>query len=175
MSTNRDCAKRTAIFCDRDGTLIRDVGYLRYPNQVELLPGAAAALAVLRSAGFVLLVVSNQSGVGRGLITRAQAEAVDHRFQKLFEGHGVKLDGSYYCCHSPMDNCECRKPAPGMLLRAGSELRLDLSHSWMIGDKQADIDAGRRAGCRTAWIRVAEGAAAWQRVVRRILVTQDMG
>lgn len=162
-------AKTKAIFCDRDGTLIRDVGYVRHPNQVELLPGAASALAVLRRHGFLLVVISNQSGIERGLVTIEEADRVDGQFQDLLARYDSKPDATYYCPHLPHDKCRCRKPHPGMLLAAAKDLSLDLACSWMIGDKQTDITAGRRAGCRTAWIRPGNGSGGWPELVRRIL------
>jgi D-glycero-D-manno-heptose 1,7-bisphosphate phosphatase len=138
-----------AIFFDRDGTLIEDVGYPRDPARVRLLDGAAEALAQLGRAGFRLVVVSNQSGIGRGLITAEEARTVHERFVAELEHRGVHLDGARYCPHAPDAGCECRKPAPGLLLAAADELGLDLEASFMIGDKAADVEAGRRAGCRT--------------------------
>ena len=138
-----------AVFLDRDGTLMEDVGYPRDPADVRLLDGAAEALAQLGRAGFRLVVVSNQSGIGRGLITAEEARTVHERFVAELEHRGVHLDGARYCPHAPDAGCECRKPAPGLLLAAADELGLDLEASFMIGDKAADVEAGRRAGCRT--------------------------
>lgn len=139
---------RPAAFLDRDGTLIHDTDYPRDPALVELLPGAAAALRQFRDAGCALVVVSNQSGIGRGLITPAEAAAVHCRFVELLAENGVALDGAYYCPHAPGDGCDCRKPAPGLILRAAAELSLDLARSVMIGDKASDVEAGRRARCQ---------------------------
>ena len=100
---------RRALFCDRDGTMIRDTGYLRHPAEVEMLPGAARALADASSHGFAIVVVSNQSGVGRGLISHGEFEAVDRRFRAAFAEEGVALDGVYYCLHAPDAGCACRK------------------------------------------------------------------
>jgi D,D-heptose 1,7-bisphosphate phosphatase len=138
---------RPAVFFDRDGTLIRDSGYLCSPDEVELIPGAVALLRGLRSAGFVLVVVSNQSGVGRGWITQEQARSVDHRFRAVLTGHGITLDGVYYCLHAPGANCDCRKPKPGLLLRAAAEFGIDLERSYIIGDKVSDVEAGAAVGC----------------------------
>jgi len=139
---------RPAALLDRDGTLIVDVGYPRDPEAVELLPGTHAALSALREAGYALVLVSNQSGVARGIVSPEQAAAVHARvLQRLAEG-GVELDGAYYCFHGPEDGCDCRKPEPGMLLRAAGELGLALDRSVMVGDKPSDVEAGRAAGCR---------------------------
>jgi D-glycero-D-manno-heptose 1,7-bisphosphate phosphatase len=140
---------RPAVFLDRDGTLIEDVGYPRDPEAVRLLEGAPEALAALRRAGFALVVVSNQSGIGRGLVSREEADAVHARFVRELRAHGVELDDVRYCPHAPEDACACRKPAAGLLLDSARELGLDLDRSFMVGDKPADVEAGRTAGCRT--------------------------
>ena len=140
---------KRALFLDRDGTLIVDVGYPRDPERVAVVPGAVEALRSLQQQ-FALVIVSNQSGLARGKLTRAEAEAVHARVIELFAGHGIQFAGSYYCFHGPDEGCPCRKPAPGMLLDAGRELGLDLTQSVMIGDKLSDVDAVRAAGCQAA-------------------------
>jgi histidinol-phosphate phosphatase family protein len=137
---------RRALFLDRDGTLIVDVPYPSDPARVELIPGATAALRSLQET-WALVVVSNQSGIGRGLITEAQAAAVHDRFVALFVAEGVQFARTYYCPHRPDAGCPCRKPSPGMLLDAARELGLDLTRSVMLGDKPSDVEAGRAAGC----------------------------
>jgi D-glycero-D-manno-heptose 1,7-bisphosphate phosphatase len=139
---------RPAVFLDRDGTLVEDVGYPRDPRQVRLLPGAAAALAELRERGFALVLVSNQSGVGRGLLTQEQAQRVHGRLAELLAEQGARLDGAYYCYHAPEEGCACRKPSPHLLRAAADELGLDLTRSFMVGDKSSDVEAGLGAGCR---------------------------
>jgi histidinol-phosphate phosphatase family protein len=145
-------AQRRAVFLDRDGTIIADCNYPRDPAMVRLLPGAAAALARLRDAGFALVLVSNQSGIARGMVTAGQAAQVHLRLIDLLAKEGVCLDGAYYCPHGPEDGCDCRKPAPGMLLRAAAFLDIDPAQSFLVGDKQSDIEAGRRVGCRTVFL-----------------------
>ena len=161
-------ALRPAVFFDRDGTLISDTGYLSCPNEVELLPGAIALLRGLRSAGFLLVVVSNQSGVGRGLITEEQARSVDHRFRAILAEYGFALDGVYYCPHAPDAECDCRKPKPGLLLRAAAELRIDLKRSYIVGDKLSDVEAGAAVGCRSILLiqgqQFAEARGQWMTV-----------
>jgi histidinol-phosphate phosphatase family protein len=166
------------LFLDRDGTVIEERGYLKDPALVRVLPGAAAALAALASEGWKLIVVSNQSGVGRGLINPRQMEAVQSRFLDLMESHGIPIAGSYFCTHAPDDHCECRKPAPVLLERAAAEHSIDLTTSYMIGDREGDILAGRNAGCRTIWLRnemfpVADGLATfvandWNEIYRKL-------
>ncbi|MBA3541531.1 MAG: HAD family hydrolase [Deltaproteobacteria bacterium] len=135
-----------ALFLDRDGTLIVDVGYPRDPAEVALLPGAADTLRSLAN-DWTLVIVSNQSGIARGLITPEQANAVHDRVLAAFAAEGVAFAGVYYCPHAPDAGCACRKPAPGLLLDAARELDLDLAASIMIGDKISDVAAGVAAGC----------------------------
>jgi histidinol-phosphate phosphatase family protein len=151
---------RAAVFLDRDGTLIEDTRYPNDPAQVRLIPGAVDALTRLRERDFALVVVSNQSGIGRGLIRPEEAEAVHDRFVQELASHGVALDGFRYCPHAPDEACECRKPSPAMLLDLATELDLDLAASFIVGDKHSDMEAGRRAGCATVFLGAAsdEGA-----------------
>jgi histidinol-phosphate phosphatase family protein len=137
---------RRALFLDRDGTLIVDVGYPRDPALVQPIDGAFDALRVLQR-DHVLVVISNQSGIARGRITPEQAAAVHDRFVSVFASAGITFAGFYYCPHGPDDGCRCRKPAPGLLQDAARELDLDLARSIMIGDKDSDLEAGRAAGC----------------------------
>lgn len=140
---------RNALFLDRDGTLITDVGYPRDPSRVELLPGVVPVLLEVVARGWALVIIGNQSGVGRGIITPDEAMRVEARVEALFAEHGVRFDGAYFCFHAPAESCRCRKPEPGMLLDAARDLSLDLDGSVMIGDKASDVQAGRTAGCRT--------------------------
>jgi histidinol-phosphate phosphatase family protein len=135
-----------AIFLDRDGTLIVDVGYPRDPAMVVILPGVSDALRPLQR-DWLLVIVSNQSGIGRGVISPEEANAVHDRMISLFAQQGIAFAGVYYCPHAPGAHCECRKPSPGMLLDAALDLDLDLERSIMIGDKASDVEAGRNAGC----------------------------
>jgi D-glycero-D-manno-heptose 1,7-bisphosphate phosphatase len=151
-----------ALFMDRDGTVMVDVGYPRNPDDVELVPEAPEALARLRELGLKLVVVSNQSGVGRGLVTADEAASVHRRFVEALRAHGVELDAAYYCPHAPEEGCSCRKPSPELLERAARELDLDLGESFMVGDKESDLEAGRRAGCRTIPFH------SWQDVYERV-------
>jgi histidinol-phosphate phosphatase family protein len=154
-----------AVFLDRDGTVIEDVGYPRDPEQVRFLPGALAGLAALRAAGWLLVVISNQSGIGRGLITPEEAEAVHARFECELGDAGISLAGARYCPHAPAEHCSCRKPSPEMILDAASSLGIDLAASYMVGDKESDVEAGRRAGTRTIRFTGEWGA------VTRIILT----
>jgi histidinol-phosphate phosphatase family protein len=149
-----------AVFVDRDGTLIEDVGYARDPDDVCLVDGAVEALETFRRRGFRLIVVSNQSGIGRGVISPVEANAVHDRFVAELATRGVRLDDVRYCPHGPDAGCDCRKPEPGLLLAAAREHGIDLSSSFMIGDAARDVEAGRRAGCTTILIDGARSRSA---------------
>ena len=142
-------SSRRALFLDRDGTLMVDTGYVRDPADVVLLPGVARGLVDARELGFDIIVVSNQSGVARGIISTAQLEAVQARFEALLEAEGACIDMVRFCLHGPDDGCLCRKPAPGMLHDAASARGIDLRRSVMVGDRDSDMVAGRSAGCTT--------------------------
>lgn len=149
-----------AVFLDRDGTLNVNTGYVGDPENVVLVPHAAEGARLLADAGFALVVVSNQSGIARGYFSEADADAADRRLRESLAARGVHLAAMYRCPHWPDDErppgtplCDCRKPKPGMLLRAAAELQLDLSQSWVVGDRLLDMQAGRAAGCRCVVVR----------------------
>lgn len=165
---------RPAVFCDRDGTLNEDAdGYISAPERLVLFPGVTGALRDLAQAGYALVVVSNQSGVGRGIMSLRDLERVNERFVELLEADGVRLDGLYFCPHAPEEGCECRKPRPGMLQRAARELGIDLARSWMVGDKVDDVLAGRAAGCRAVLIRAGAGEGCGPECGSPDLVAED--
>lgn len=152
-----------AVFLDKDGTLIDDVPYNVDPLQIRLTVGAGEAIQTLCAASYKLIVVSNQSGVARGLFPLIALEAVRARVEELVVDAGGRLDGFYFCPHLPNGSvpeysiaCDCRKPASGMIEQASRELGIDLSRSWVVGDKLDDVEAGRRAGCRTIWLQPAK-------------------
>jgi D-glycero-D-manno-heptose 1,7-bisphosphate phosphatase len=149
-------SRRRAVFFDRDGTLMHDANYCGDPAMVRVYPGVSEALRKLKEAGFATVIVSNQSGIGRGLITEAQYHAVQGEFLRQ-AGEGL-IDASYFCPDPPGVPSARRKPAPGMLLEAARDLGLDLAQSWLVGDKSADIECGRRAGARTILVLTGYGA-----------------
>lgn len=158
---------RPAVFLDRDGTIIEHVHYLDDPAQVRLLPGAAEAIRALRTAGFACVMVTNQSAIGRGLLTLERFDQVQEEVFRQLREQRADLDGTYFCPVVPVtDNPTVvehpdRKPGPGMLLRAARELDLDVSRSWMVGDALSDVFAGRNAGCcGTVLVRTGCGASA---------------
>lgn len=140
---------KKAFFLDRDGVIIEQVEYIRDPEDVRLIPGAAEALKLIHQSGFLAVVVSNQSGIARKKFTRDELMAVQARMYALLAEQGEKIDGFYFCPHDPhVESCPCRKPKPGMILQAARELGIDIPVSFMIGDRPADVETGIAAGCR---------------------------
>lgn len=149
-----------AIFLDRDGTIIDDSGYLSDPDSVHLLPGVELAIKSLRGAGYKIVVVTNQSGIARGMLTEDTLEEIHSALRNQLADKGAMLDAIYYCPYHPDGSVEKyaresdqRKPQPGMLLLGAKELDLDIEQSWMVGDAGRDVGAGQRAGCKTIRIR----------------------
>jgi D-glycero-D-manno-heptose 1,7-bisphosphate phosphatase len=155
-------ATRGAVFLDRDGTVIADRHYLRREEEVVLLPGAAAAVARLNRAGVPVLLVTNQSGIGRGLLTEEHFRAVQRRLVELLRREGAHLDGVYHCPHAPDEGCACRKPAPGLFQRAAREHGVDPRRSAFVGDRLRDVEPGIRLGGRSLLI-VAESTPVAER------------
>ena len=145
-----------AVFFDRDGTLMEEVHYCADPSMVRVYPSVSEALQKLKTAGFHIFVVSNQSGIGRGWITLQQYQSVEQEFLRQI-GAGL-IDAAYFCADAPEVPSPRRKPEPGMVLEAAAEFALDLPQSWFIGDKAADIECGRRAGTRTILVSTGYGA-----------------
>ena len=145
-----------AAFFDRDGTLMEEVHYCGDPAKVKVYAGVPEALERLRVAGFRTFIISNQSGIGRGLISEAQYRAVQEELlRQLGEG---RIDASYYCADAPETPSQRRKPEPGMVLEAAAEFDIDLGRSYFVGDKSADVECGRRAGTRTILVLTGYGA-----------------
>lgn len=152
------------IFLDRDGVLIEDVHLLTNPGDIRILEGVPQALKSLKEAGFRLIVISNQTVVARGLVTEQEVYAINAEMERLLkQAGGPRLDGFYFCPHHPNATlpayriaCECRKPRPGLLLRAAHEHNLNLDASFMVGDRITDIIAGARAGCRTVLVQTGK-------------------
>jgi histidinol-phosphate phosphatase family protein len=146
---------RCAVFIDKDGTLVHDVPYNVDPARIRLVRDVGPALRQLRDLGFALIVVTNQPGIGEGRFAAAALKRVRRRIDELLAPYDVSLTDFYFCPHAAvrgMPACACRKPEPGLLQRAAVEHGIDLAASWMVGDILNDIEAGRRAGCRTALI-----------------------
>jgi len=152
-----DRRPRPTLFVDRDGVIIEDAHYLARAEDVRLLPGSAHALAAAAAAGWRLICLTNQSGIGRGLYDEDQFRAVQMRLDDLLAAEGVVLDGLLYCPHDPDAGCGCRKPAPGMVEEAARSI-VWTPDSWMVGDKASDLGLARRADLRPALVRTGYGA-----------------
>lgn len=155
--------KQKAIFLDRDGTINRYVGFLRSPSELELIDGVAEAIHKINESGYLCIVVTNQPVIARGEVTVDQLQEIHNKMETLLGEQGAYLDGLYYCPHHPDKgyegevkelkiDCDCRKPKPGMLIKASRDFNIDLGSSWMIGDGKNDVKAGQAAGCKTVLI-----------------------
>lgn len=167
------------VWLDRDGTVVDDPGYLRDPERLFLLPGAAEAIARLNRVGALVILVTNQSGIGRGLMSAEDVQAVHARLRALLAMHGAVLDDIRVCPHAPADACDCRKPAPGMVHRARAELAIDpRTREVVIGDKQADVELARAVGALAVLVRTGEGeetlAELGREGLRPDLVAEDL-
>jgi D-glycero-D-manno-heptose 1,7-bisphosphate phosphatase len=168
MSAGRDLA-RPAVFMDRDGCLTEEVGYVNHASRIRLLPRTAAAVRRLNQAGVAAVMVTNQAGVARGYFPEEVLHEANARLCGQLEAGGARLDGLYVCMHHPSEgeapyraDCECRKPRPGLLTRAASELGLDLSASVMVGDKLSDVAAGHAAGTASVLVLTGYGRGEWE-------------
>ncbi|MGA9520165.1 MAG: HAD-IIIA family hydrolase [Myxococcaceae bacterium] len=161
---------RRAVFLDRDGVLVEDVGYLSSPDDLMVIDGVPDALRRMCERGFRLVVVSNQAGIARGLLTENELAGIHARLAMLLEREGVRVDAWLYCPHHPDEGaapwrcaCTCRKPAPGLLMRARELFELELSTSYLIGDRRSDVAAGRAAGCIPVLVRTGRGESEAER------------
>lgn len=165
-----------AVFLDRDGTIIEDIGYIRQPDQIKFLPGSIEAIKQLHQAGYKVVVITNQAGVARGLMSENIIQTIDKLIHRAILNGGTHLDAIYYCPHHPehgaypyRQECECRKPHPGLIKKAEKDLNLDLKRSFMVGDKGTDIQAGQRAGIKTVFVLTGRG----KKELEEIPVTPD--
>jgi len=152
-----------AVFIDRDGTIVQEIHYLHRPEDVVLIQGAAAALKRLKRAGYLIFIVTNQSGIGRGYYTEADMQRVHRHLLGMLGHDGATVDGVYFCPHHPDDRCNCRKPSPKFLFDAAAQFDIRLADSFMIGDRVGDLEAGRRAGARSILVRTGYGEEEFQR------------
>ncbi|WP_321504065.1 D-glycero-beta-D-manno-heptose 1,7-bisphosphate 7-phosphatase [uncultured Methanoregula sp.] len=144
--------KNNAVFVDRDGTINIDVHYLNDPDKFEMYPGVGEGIKQLKVKGYKIIVITNQSGIGRGYFTEQQLFRVHERMITEFQKFDVTLDGIYYCPHHPDDHCNCRKPNTGLFEKAVQEHNIDVKKSFMLGDKMLDIEAGKKIGVKTILI-----------------------
>ncbi|MBC7186825.1 MAG: HAD family hydrolase [Calditrichaeota bacterium] len=163
-----------AAFVDRDGTILEDVPFLHEPDKVRLLPGAAAGLKRLQDMGYRLVVLTNQGGIGLGYFTLEDFYRVNSAMLKLLHAHGVRVDKVYFCPHGLAEQCDCRKPGTALLHLAKEQLNVDLSHSVVIGDRTADIETARRAGCRSILVRTGTGGRDGEYAVTADFVANDL-
>jgi D-glycero-D-manno-heptose 1,7-bisphosphate phosphatase len=160
---------RPAVFLDRDGTIAEEVGYLNHVSRFRILPHVADAIRRLNEAQMPVIVITNQSGVGRGYFPVALVHSVHELMTQQLEAAGARLDAVYYCPHTSADGCDCRKPKTGMLDRAAREHAIDLHRSFVVGDRHGDVEVARRAGARSILVRTGYGegeylwnASKWQ-------------
>ena len=154
-----------ALFLDRDGTINVDTGYVHEPEHFIFIDGIFDFCREAQSKGYLVIVITSQSGIERGYFTEAELKAVDARMNELLEAEGAHIDATYYCYHHKKGvipeyavDCDCRKPKPGLFLRAAKDLDIDLAASFMIGDKESDLEAGINAGCKgVALVRTGHG------------------
>ncbi|MGC9490938.1 MAG: D-glycero-alpha-D-manno-heptose-1,7-bisphosphate 7-phosphatase [Thermovirgaceae bacterium] len=146
-----------AVFLDRDGVLVEEKGYVSSPDEVILLPKAAGAVRKLSRLGLKVIIVTNQSGIGRGLFTTADYHRVMDRMYALLKEEGASVDGAYFCPHAPWDGCGCRKPMPGLAEQAGRDFGLVLEASFVVGDKGTDLELARAIGAKGVLVRTGYG------------------
>lgn len=159
IASNSQQIKSAFVLLDRDGTINVERGYIIDPQDVELLPAALRGLKRMAELGLGLVVVTNQSAVGRGYMSLATLEAIHGRLAGLLAEGGVVLDGLYFCPHRPEDNCDCRKPKPGLVYRAASEIGFDPRRAYVVGDNLCDVQLGKRIGATTLLVRTGRGHA----------------
>jgi len=158
-----------AVFFDRDGVINKErADYVKNVNELEINPNVAKYIRKLKNGGFLIIVITNQSAVNRGLTTHEDIKEIHLEIQKYMNQHGTTIDSFYYCPHRPTENCECRKPKPGMILKASKDFKIDLSSSWLLGDSDSDIKAAKQAGCKYTKIN---STLALDEVVQKILAT----
>lgn len=149
--------QRRFVLVDRDGTINVERDYLSDPNDLELIPGAAQGLRLLKELGFGLAVITNQSGIARGYFSHETLDAIHGRLKEMLGAESITLDGLYICPHGPDEDCDCRKPLPGMALQAAGELDFDPKQAFVIGDKAADVDLGKGVGATSILVRTGHG------------------
>lgn len=168
-------SKNKYIILDRDGTLIEERNYLHDPDQVSLLPGVIDGLKKLASAGYKFIVLTNQSGIGRGYFTESDMFSVNERLSSILSSEGIEITRFYYCPHKPEDGCRCRKPKPGMVYDACSELGLTIEDiDCVIGDKKSDVELADNIGAASVLVLTGYGRAVFQKDVRASFVAENI-
>ncbi len=161
--------KRPAVFIDRDGTISEEVGYINHPSRFRVFPYAARAIKLLNDQGWLAVVITNQAGVARGYFSESMIETIHDNLRQSLRDEGARVDAIYYCAHHPTvgeppyrQECDCRKPKPGLVTRATNDLDIALEQSWMIGDRYGDIELARNAGVRSALVLSGYGRGEWE-------------
>ena len=161
--------KRPAVFIDRDGTISEEVGYINHPSRFRVFPYAASAIKLLNDHGWLAVIITNQAGVARGYFSESMIETVHDNLRRELCDQGARVDAIYYCAHHPTvgeppyrQDCDCRKPKPGLVNRAAKDLDIMLEQSWMIGDRYGDIELARNAGLRSALVLSGYGRGEWE-------------
>ncbi len=160
---------KRAVFIDRDGTISEEVGYINHPSRFRLFPYSAPAIKKLNDNGWLAIVITNQAGVARGYFSEDLITQVHQKMRQDLERHNAQLDAIFYCAHHPTvgeppyrADCNCRKPKPGLVQRAATELDVELDQSWMVGDRYSDIQLARNAGLRSAFVLSGYGRGEWE-------------
>jgi D-glycero-D-manno-heptose 1,7-bisphosphate phosphatase len=161
--------KRPAVFIDRDGTISEEVGYINHPSHFRVFPYAARAIKLLNDRGWLAVIITNQAGVARGYFSETMIQTVHDNLQQNLRDEGARVDAIYYCAHHPSvgeapyrQDCDCRKPKPGLVNQAAKDLSIALEHSWMVGDRYSDIELARNAGVRAALVLSGYGRGEWE-------------
>jgi D-glycero-D-manno-heptose 1,7-bisphosphate phosphatase len=175
-----------AVFIDRDGTISEEVGYINHVSRFRLFPYSAAALKQLHDNGYLAIVITNQAGVARGYFSEEMVQDIHQQMTKDLESSGASVDAIYYCAHHPTVgeppyqlDCDCRKPKPGLLLRAARDYDIDLANSWMVGDRYSDIELAANAGVKSALVLSGYGRGEWEHqrdnwTIQPDLVVEDL-
>lgn len=161
--------KRPAVFIDRDGTISEEVGYINHPSRFRVFPYASSAIKLLNDRGWLAVIITNQAGVARGYFSETMIQTVHDNLEKSLRDKGARVDGIYYCAHHPSvgeppyrQDCDCRKPKPGLVNRAAKDLDIALERSWMVGDRYSDIELARNAGVHAALVLSGYGRGEWE-------------
>ena len=169
---------KVAIFIDRDGTINKESGYIDRPGMVELIPGSSEAIRMINSMGLDVVVITNQSGIGRSYFNEESLKEVHDRLKEVLRKEGAYIDAVYYCPHHPDEGCGCRKPMPGLLKKAESELHIDLGSSYVVGDKISDILLAKNVGAKGILVKTGYGSEELKNInemgVRPVMVADDL-
>ena len=173
--------KAAAVFLDRDGTINEEVGYLDHLDKLLMIPGAAEAVRMINDSGLKAVVVTNQSGIGRGLFSESLVREVHAHVQEVLKTKGAFIDAFYFCPHHPTEgkgayltSCDCRKPEPGMLLRAAADMDIDLGRSYMVGDMPKDVETARKVGAKGVLVKTGYGGDRREEAVRPDYLAEDL-